>query len=114
MTCESCHTTEAFTDATFDHAVLGDAVADCSGCHSSDDPHEGQFEGRQCSTCHATDGFEIQAFDHSTTRFPLDGAHDGADCVACHVPESRGPTAAAFVRYTPLGTECADCHGGIQ
>jgi len=114
MTCESCHTTEAFADATFDHAVLGDAVADCSGCHGSDDPHEGQFQGRQCSTCHATDGFEIPAFDHSTTRFPLDGAHDGAECAACHLSEGRGPSTPPFVRYTPVGTECADCHGGIQ
>jgi hypothetical protein len=110
--CESCHNAEAFTDTSFDHAALGDAVAACSGCHGADDPHGGQFEGRECSTCHATDGFSIPAFDHRATRFALDGAHDGGECVACHVAEDRGPSAPPLVRYRPLGTECTDCHGG--
>ena len=110
MQCESCHTTEAFEDATFDHATLADA-SDCVGCHQSVDPHQGQFEGRQCSACHTTDAFTIAQFDHGTTRFPLDGAHDGADCVACHTTENGGG-GSPFVRYQPLGTECTDCHGG--
>lgn len=110
MQCESCHSTEAFEDATFDHATLADAT-DCVGCHQSVDPHQGQFEGRQCSACHTTDAFTIAQFDHGTTRFPLDGAHDGADCVACHTTENGGG-GSPFVRYQPLGTECTDCHGG--
>jgi hypothetical protein len=109
-TCESCHTTEAFDDLTFDHALVVDELGGCSSCHADRDPHAGQFEGSDCGSCHVTEHFEIDSFDHAQTAFPLDGAHNGVDCASCH--RSEGSDAAAFVRYRPLGTECVDCHGG--
>jgi hypothetical protein len=110
VACESCHTTEAFEDAGFDHEAFIGPDQSCSSCHSDDDPHASQFSDRDCASCHETDAFEIERFDHSTTRFPLDGAHDSSECSACHATE--GPASEPFVRYTPLGTECTDCHGG--
>jgi hypothetical protein len=103
--CVSCHTTEAFEEVSFSHEPSPET---CSGCHAAEDPHAGQFEGRDCVSCHATDAFTIASFDHSATRYPLDGAHDSAECGACHAPTAESP---AVVRYRPLGTECADCHG---
>jgi hypothetical protein len=39
-------------------------------------------------------------FDHFTTAFPLDGAHQFAECESCHVD--------GMFSGTPL--ECRDCH----
>ncbi len=109
IACESCHTTEAFEDATYDHALLEPGER-CASCHDDDNPHGDQFADRDCSSCHVTDHFTIERFDHSTTRFPLDGAHSAAACAQCHVTEGSGDR--QLVRYRPLGTECTDCHGG--
>jgi hypothetical protein len=109
--CADCHVTEAWQEATFDHAVVLDRPNPeaCVTCHSAVDPHADQFEDRGCDTCHGTEAFAIEIFDHNATSFPLDGAHDDAPCASCHLSEPGPPT---FVRYRPLGTECADCHSG--
>jgi hypothetical protein len=111
VACESCHDTGDFRDAAFDHASLAFGAEVCAGCHAADDPHTGQFEGRECSSCHVSDTFAVTDFDHSPTRFPLDGAHASAPCASCHLREGNGDT--SFVRYSPLGSECADCHGAV-
>jgi hypothetical protein len=109
LACAECHDTEAFETATFEHALVTGVPepAACASCHATDDPHVDQFEGRDCAECHATEAFTIEQFDHATTDFPLDGAHDDAPCASCHLAEPGPPD---FVRYHPLGTECADCH----
>jgi len=47
-----------------------------------------------CARCHTTQGFDSiieEEFDHGKfTDFPLGGAHEQAQCEACHVP-SRAP-----------------------
>lgn len=109
LACETCHGTTAFDEVAYDHAPLPDRPGGCVGCHAPDDPHADQFAGRDCSSCHGTETYEIRAYDHSMTLFPLDGAHDDAPCASCHVREAIGET--SWVRYRPLGTACADCHG---
>jgi hypothetical protein len=110
--CQDCHVTEAFEEASFDHARVtsGPSARACATCHAGDDPHAGQFTDRDCASCHGTETYALPDFDHTTTRFPLDGAHADASCTSCHVPE--GPE--GVVRYTPLGTECTDCHGEVR
>lgn len=137
-TCGPCHTTEQWDLAQFDHAAtgfpltgqhaaldcqrchaLGDSDtrtfagldATCASCHASDSPHQGQFEGTSCDTCHDTRAFTVAAFDHDQTAFPLDGAHEAVACGSCHRTETA-PGGEPFVRFRPLGTACADCHGG--
>jgi hypothetical protein len=112
LACETCHSTEAFDVVAFDHALAGPETT-CAGCHAPDDPHAGQFAQQDCASCHGTERFEIESFDHTATRFALDGAHERTACAGCHLPEgpSEGET---FVRYRPLATECADCHGGAR
>ena len=109
LTCGSCHTTEAFDEAAFDHAETVDPELLCASCHAEVDPHEGQFGDRDCRGCHGTETFTIDRFDHGTTRFPLEGAHVQATCRACHGPPDGSDGAAL---YRPLGMECRDCHGG--
>jgi hypothetical protein len=79
----------------------------CTACHA--DPHAGQFADRACEDCHDTNAFTPADFDHATTRFPLEGAHDGIACAECH-PAQPGPGGAMVIRWRDVGTECADCH----
>ena len=137
--CGDCHSTAQWDLASFDHAQTGfplggaHAAADCASCHTRETqpdgrvrqqfrgldpacsachatPHEGQFEGRACDTCHDDAAFTVAAFDHEATAFPLAGAHAAVPCVSCHVREP-GPGGGTFVRFRPLPTACADCHG---
>jgi hypothetical protein len=110
--CATCHVTDAFDRVVYDHAESTEAPSGCAGCHGPDDPHAGQFPERECSECHVTETFAIEAFDHGATRFPLDGAHEGADCASCHVAAGTDPQGP--VRYRPLDFDCADCHGSVS
>ncbi|MEJ2185311.1 MAG: cytochrome c3 family protein [Gemmatimonadota bacterium] len=103
--CDACHRP---TGKVADFRLKASACADC---HQSKNPHGDQFAGRACDACHNQDSFRIAHFDHSATRFPLDGAHAGAPCAACHKPEKTA-SGGTMVRYRPLGTKCEDCHGG--
>lgn len=85
----------------------------CAACHAADDPHAGQFEGRDCAGCHDEASFAIRDFDHSASRFPLDGAHAEVACGACHRPEPA-PDGREVVRFRPLDTACRACHGSID
>ncbi|HEX6133481.1 MAG TPA: hypothetical protein VFZ24_05945 [Longimicrobiales bacterium] len=100
VACASCHTPERSR-----------APRECEACHAAADPHGGRSAGRGCGDCHGVDGFDrATRFDHSTTRYPLEGAHAGVVCRACHVPEPA-PQGAIILRYTPLSIRCEDCHG---
>lgn len=92
LTCQSCHS------STQD--VLG--TLDCVTCHSAED-HDLMAEhieayGLDCTGCH--DGRDrMQGFDHQVA-YPLQGAHEIDDCMACHE------------NYIFPGTprECVGCH----
>ena len=108
--CVACHPAPRPTDApSLRYRIgLGDLCADC---HTADDPHAGQFDGRTCDSCHGSRTFQISEFDHQLTDYELDGAHLGLACAECHQSEPA-PGGGQMTRYRPLGTECADCHGG--
>lgn len=137
--CGDCHSTALWDLAEFDHAQTGfaltgqHAVTDCASCHTREElpdgrvrqqfrglestcaschetPHQGQFEGRSCDTCHDAIAFTIAHFDHEATRFPLTGAHAQVSCASCHSTE-RTADGTAFVRFRPMPTDCASCHG---
>jgi hypothetical protein len=53
----------------------------------------------------------FSAFDHDRdSRFALGAQHARIDCGACHKPYAL-TNGDEVVRYKPLPTECADCHG---
>lgn len=92
---------------------------DCSECHTNDltEPlspecfscHEEMFKQAEnhvslgyptdCEICHTLAGWEQSIFDHNTTTFALTGAHESAECLACH---SEG--------YTGIPSDCNSCH----
>lgn len=141
--CTGCHTEGAWLPSTFDlfrHGETGFALegahlaasctachvpavdghwrfrieeTSCAGCHAEDEPHGGQFAGRACTDCHTTETFAIASFDHADTSYALEGAHADVDCAGCH-REERTAAGRVFVRYAPLSTDCASCHGDFR
>lgn len=108
--CIACHPAPEADAATHSRFQL-DLGEACADCHATDDPHAGQFEGQACDSCHGNRTFDIDRFDHDGARYRLDGAHRGLECAECH-PSEPAPYGGKMTRYRPLGSECADCHGG--
>lgn len=90
--CEECHLT----------SVYKTAASDCNACHQTDDVHERRM-GPHCESCHNPNDWSLWEFDHSIqTEYELDGAHEGIDCLSCHVQEITGEI--------ELSTSCIACH----
>ena len=131
-TCTACHVTASFKTLAegqkFDHAKTGyplkgkHAAVACQACHVKpaalvtlkftrcadchQDVHKGVFPADDCAACHTEAGFRPAKFDHTArTKFPLDGKHATATCVACHkqagAPGSRRHAARAADRRVP-------------
>jgi len=92
MNCESCHGPEGFADDSLD----------CISCHVNED-HDYMAShidlyGVGCIPCH--DGKDsIVDYDHQSD-YPLEGAHQETDCLACHVDQV----------YAGTTRECQNCH----
>lgn len=111
LDCEACHPALPKAEPSGRTWSLARG-RDCADCHR--DPHQGQFErlGRvDCNRCHkSTTTFATLSFRHNLdSRFPLGDAHARVPCASCHKPESIA--GATVVRYKPLPTDCASCHG---
>ena len=129
QTCEVCHTTLAWTPATFDHSKTpfpltgAHAGVACSSCHIGGkyagtptdcySCHKPDFVGTtnpnhvaagfptDCSVCHSTVNWAGATFNHNNTPFPLTGAHlTVGSCATCHVGGV----------YAGLSTACVSCH----
>lgn len=107
IACSSCHTTQGEFTAS---------VTACAVCHASHDlaftiQHAVDF-GEGCIPCH--DGHDRMAeFDHQATAFPLEDAHAGVACAACHTQRgsSSGQEEASPVPvFEGTSRECASCH----
>jgi hypothetical protein len=91
-TCEDCHLTHDFREVG----------KECVNCHRGDDAHRSQL-GEVCALCHNPNAWARWDFDHNRqTRFVLNGAHRGMNCLACH----RKPTSIEI----QLSMECGGCH----
>ena len=110
IACSACHAALRRPDGEGRTWARAQGTA-CADCHA--DPHAGQFEvaGRtDCARCHEGSERFLLAFDHERdARFALGLQHRGLACSACHLPARDG--AREVVRYRPLPTACADCHG---
>ncbi|MBV9669550.1 MAG: cytochrome c3 family protein, partial [Acidobacteriales bacterium] len=127
-TCEQCHNTTSWTQATFDHnqtpfPLTGAHVSvpcsqchangnfttaplQCVGCHQKDyngtnnPPHSQAGFGTSCEQCHNTTTWANAAFDHNKTPFPLTGFHTQVACTQCHVNN----------QFVGTPTQCVACH----
>lgn len=90
--------------------------AACFHCH--EDAHQGSV-GTRCQDCHTSESWRPSTFTaarHASTKFPLTGKHEGADCAVCH-PNAKlvgQPLECAGCHLDRhrgrLGDRCTDCH----
>jgi len=126
--CETCHSTTAWTPSTFNHSTAttfpltgAHITVSCVTCHptgytaipttcvschlanynaTTNPNHITAKFATTCETCHSTTAWVPSTFNHSTaTTFPLTGAHISVSCSTCH------PTG-----YTAIPTTCVSCH----
>jgi hypothetical protein len=132
QTCQQCHNTTSWSNATFDHNSTGFALTgahagvQCAQCHVNNNYsltsastacvtcHLKDFQGttqpnhvqsnfsQTCQQCHTTTSWANANFDHSSTGFPLTGAHTSVLCSQCHVNGNYTLTSA--------NTTCVSCH----
>lgn len=107
QSCRQCH----FNDSDDGSYTQQFASLDtrCTQCHT--DVHNAQFkvEGlNDCTRCHAFNDWEPTKFNHSSTRFKLDGGHEGVECSECHKQVTQNGT--TYTNYKFEDIRCAVCH----
>ena len=130
LSCESCHTTVAWSPAAFDHSTTGFPLtgahrsATCNQCHGDGvyagkptacvSCHQSDFNGAAnpnhasagfstaCETCHNTTAWSPSTFDHDAAWFPIySGTHAGRWSRCAQCH----PVATDFTTFT-----CLSCH----
>ncbi len=134
QTCESCHTTSTWLNATFNHNTTGFPLTglhtvpprQCTDCHVNNNYtlnstacitcHLADFKGttnpnhvtanfpQTCESCHTTSTWLNATFDHNTTGFPLTGLHT--------VPPRLCTDCHVNNNYTLNSAACVTCHHG--
>jgi hypothetical protein len=85
-------------------------VQTCTNCHN--DPHRTK---ENCETCHNTRQWkELRQFNHTSTRFPLEGAHQNAACIGCHRPVQTSANAKPTPDFFRAPRQCFECHEDIH
>jgi hypothetical protein len=130
--CSQCHTTIAWSPATFDHSMTNFALTgahtvpprQCSDCHINNNYnltsnacascHLKDFQNtnnpnhvaggfaQTCDTCHNTSAWQPATFDHSKSGFPLTGSHT--------VPPRQCGDCHINNNYNLTSTACITCH----
>jgi hypothetical protein len=131
-TCETCHDTNLWTDAVFNHTATGFQLTGlhtvpprlCTDCHvnnnyslnsnlcyschqqnyaSTTNPaHAAAGFPTTCEVCHDTTSWLNSTFNHNNTPFPLTGSH--------MVPPRLCTDCHVNGNYTTLPTTCIGCH----
>ncbi|HTT21516.1 MAG TPA: hypothetical protein VMG82_21485, partial [Candidatus Sulfotelmatobacter sp.] len=132
QTCDTCHDTTNWMDATFNHASTGFALTglhtvpprQCTDCHVSNNYslnsaacvtcHLKDYQGttnpnhvtanfpQTCNQCHDTSNWMNATFNHSSTGFPLTGMHT--------VPPRACTDCHVNNNYSLNSTACVTCH----
>ncbi len=96
------HRSVRCTECHGQNMVKAKPASDCISCHQDKDVHKSSL-GTECEECHIEGApWDVSRFTHSNTGFQLDGAHQEANCKACHqnAPE----------RFENPKRDCIDCH----
>lgn len=121
--CATCHSTLAFSDGSFDHALASGgfalvgahAVAACAACHAlpSFDPLFDAAGDSDCYACHAADYEQAETIDHDALGFPT-------ECQQCHTTtaweDARFDHVTVSQGFALVGAHealaCVACHSG--
>jgi hypothetical protein len=132
QTCDTCHDTTNWMDATFNHASTGFTLTGlhtvppraCTDCHVNNNYslntaacvscHLKDYQGttnpnhvtanfpQTCDTCHSTSTWANATFNHNSTGFPLTGNHT--------VPPRLCTDCHVNNNYNLTSTACVTCH----
>jgi hypothetical protein len=132
QTCEQCHSTSTWLNATFNHDSTGFPLTglhtvpprQCTDCHVNNNYnltstacvtcHLKDYQGttnpnhvtsnfpQTCEQCHSTSTWLNATFDHSTTGFVLTGSH--------LVPPRQCTDCHVNNNYNITNTTCVSCH----
>jgi hypothetical protein len=87
--CDTCHSTSAWTPAQFSH--IGITPNTCLACHNgmgaSRKPSGHFMTGRSCDSCHKTTGWSPVAYTHTSPSYKP--GSEPAACITCHVTNSE-------------------------
>jgi len=131
--CDSCHTTNAFVPARFDHNAAGASTASCMGCHNSvratGKPINHIQTSAECGTCHSTLAWTPVRFDHAGITGNCQSCHNGVtatgkivghmtttrDCMTCHQYPAWRPLifrhmSAEYPGDHAVAPACVGCH----
>jgi nitrate/TMAO reductase-like tetraheme cytochrome c subunit len=113
-TCQTCHTTNGWTPATYDHSLTtfpltgAHRTVACAQCHST-----GVYRGtaKTCVSCHLTAYNSTTNPNHKTAMFPT-------VCETCHTTTTWTGATFAHDPWFPIysgkhkgkWTSCAECH----
>jgi hypothetical protein len=104
--CDSCHSTNAWVPAGFDHSNIS---GNCGSCHNgvtATGKAGGHFVTTlDCVMCHSTNQWIPINFRHSSATYPGDHRVNPG-CIDCHKSNNQ-IVAWTFPQYQP---DCAGCH----
>lgn len=109
INCVDCHNRDFIENIELlekEQTYLG-LNQSCLTCHN--DYHQGSL-GEDCASCHNMIDFSDPVyFDHQETDYPLKGAHQDVECVACH--EMTIKNGLDYQVYTDIEHhDCVVCH----
>ncbi|MBV8052538.1 MAG: cytochrome c3 family protein, partial [Acidobacteriaceae bacterium] len=132
QTCEQCHSTSTWQNATFNHNSTGFPLTgmhtvpprQCTDCHVNNNYnltstacvscHLKDFQSttnpnhvtsnfpQTCEQCHNTSSWQNATFNHNSTGFPLTGSH--------LVPPRQCTDCHVNNNYNLTSTACVSCH----
>lgn len=113
--CELCHTTQAWTPATFNHAGIVDS---CVTCHlddyqaTSNPNHQASGFPLSCEGCHSTQTWFGATFNHT---FNINsGDHSQLDCTDCHLSPGVFPDFSCIHCHEHNQNETDDEHDDVN
>ena len=128
--CDSCHTTNAWLPARFDHAAVapGSCAACHDGVHAMGKPRDHVATVQSCDVCHGTLDWRAVRVDHSAFAGGCAGCHNNVsatgltithfrtqrDCSMCHRYPDWGVLVfrhASIAGSQGAGEACTACHG---
>ena len=131
VTCVSCHKpTKEFLvykgvnlRPKGNFKFIDDQKGMCVSCHTN--VHINQFTkntlASSCTSCHTTQTFhQRKTFDHDSTKFPLIGFHEKADCLKCHIKTNESFKALPknpmhrFIYEGSSPDNCTICHKDVH
>lgn len=119
VSCNACHTGPAQGTETT-----------CYACHAvdyntaSDPEHRVAGFPTSCEDCHTSSSWSAE-FEHEETGFPLNGAHESAECSSCHVNQIFAGTPSVCIQChedardasmsfshldAQFSDDCTECH----